>query len=1541
MMIVMVVFMSQSRDKNHAKGNVVECNKYQPKKEDKDTSTNQIGKPLNKKRRGKGRTKDLINVRYYPKWGKIHQRIKRNMRRSAHKNYKNIVKCPNIDNTPRVGWNNRKIVIIAKIGIWNTILATSVIMLAAILYQTPIERQALENDTRRYIPKWKRWNYINWLKRNVKLTFSKWFNRIEKMVECGNTKYQNRAKLRKIRIAAKAHRQPRKVTNLMPIMAMAALAMNSQTEIQASQRITTYDTDSKIIGVDNRCSACISNDPSDFISELRQCGRSIKGFGGSRTTGVMVGTLKWSWCDDKGKPHSFIIPNSYYVKDSDSRLLSPQHWAKSMNDKSHQGTGEFTSSRTCTLYWNKRKNTLTIPLTNNTNVANIHMTPGYRGYAQYCQQAEVEDNADADKCIIIAHTAQIEAREYNKTVAHPVPRTGSDAKAWQQLENPQLCDFDLNGPTSSQVPNPKRETNHNEVMSRTSHNMLKLHQRMGHIPFRKLQLLAKEGSIPREYANCDIPVCTSCEYAKMSKRPWRGKPSSREPHITRRLEPGEVVSVDQLTSPTHGFIAQMTGILTAERYKYATVYVDQASRLGYIYLQKKASAEETIKGKMAFELWARENGVKIKAYHADNGIFRAKAWINHCNLRDQNMTFAGVNAHHQNGIAERRIREVQDMARTMLIHAAHRWPNCITANLWPYAIRMANEAVNNCPSLQDETRRSPLQIFTKSKVAMNPKHFQTFGCPVYVLDNDLQQNAPFHKWKERSRVGIYLGTSPRHGRNVAMVLNRQTGLVSPQFHVKFDPSFHSVMQDTFESKWQEKAGFTDEKNQPTTNQKPTIRINKKRKQLQQENPDMPSEEGGTLDQETGTRTPTRHGKKMPNSEGARHERDHITDKSPSEAAATNRGKTRQPNKRKRLKTSRSMRQGSEDTLKTSNRSDEGMVTPSGVEPMENTQIPTQNNNAGKPHGLNLIAMTTEIINSTKDGVMGELMCFEALHPDGENEYKLMEMEENPLVAYKATSDPDTMYHHEAMREPDKEEFKKAMVKEVTDQMKNGNFTIVHISNVPKDKTVLPAVWQMKRKRDIKTRKVKKYKARLNIDGSRMKKGIHYNETYAPVASWKSIRLLLIMVAKYGWYSKQLDYVLAFPQAPVEKEIYMKIPKGFKMEGKYNSEEYVLKLHRNVYGQKQAGRVWNQYLVDKLVNQLKFKQSKIDECVFYRGKTMYVLYTDDSLLAGPDMDEIDQIVKDLKKAKLDITDEGDIQDFLGVNISMKKDGTIHLTQPHLVDQIISDLGLSQDNVRVKSTPAMSSNILRRDEDGEDFDKSFNYRSVVGKLNYLEKGTRSDIAYITHQCARFTESPKESHAKALRWLGRYLKGTRDKGLILKPGNGKGLQVHVDADFSGNWDPKSPQKDRDTARSRHGYIVSYEGSPLLWKSQLQGEIALSSTESEYIGISYALREVIPVMELLKEMKALKFPIKGTTPAVHCKVFEDNSGAMEMAKTHKYRPRTKHLNVKLHHFRDYVTRGEISIHKIDTKEQLADYLTKPVKQEILEYLRHKVMGW
>jgi hypothetical protein len=181
--------------------------------------------------------------------------------------------------------------------------------------------------------------------------------------------------------------------------------------------------------------------------------------------------------------------------------------------------------------------------------------------------------------------------------------------------------------------------------------------------------------------------------------------------------------------------------------------------------------------------------------------------------------FAGVNAHdHQNGVAEQCIKELQEMAWTMVIHANKRWPNSVTVNLWPYALRTANKALNNTPSLQDKDRRSQMEIFTKSKIVCNPKHWKPFGCPVYVLGNALQARSPFHKWKQQSRVGVYLGMSPLHGRSVALVLDCNLGHVSPQFHVAFDPAFDTITkQITTKLNWQNKAGFAAQRE--TTNAK--------------------------------------------------------------------------------------------------------------------------------------------------------------------------------------------------------------------------------------------------------------------------------------------------------------------------------------------------------------------------------------------------------------------------------------------------------------------------------------------------------------------------------------------------------------------------------------------------------------------------------------------------------------------------------------------------------------------------------------------------
>ncbi len=211
---------------------------------------------------------------------------------------------------------------------------------------------------------------------------------------------------------------------------------------------------------------------------------------------------------------------------------------------------------------------------------------------------------------------------------------------------------------------------------------------------------------------------------------------------------------------------------------------------------------------------------------------------------------------------------------------------------------------------------------------------------------------------------------------------------------------------------------------------------------------------------------------------------------------------------------------------------------------------------------------------------------------------------------------------------------------------------------------------MKRKRRISDRQVYKWKARINIDGSKQVHGIHYQETYSPVVSWCTTRFFLIHALLNWWYTKQIDYVMAFPQAPVERDLYMDIPKGVKLDGIENTRGYVLQIIKNLYGQKQAGRVWYQYLT-KGLKDMGFIKSKIDECLFYYNHCLILLYVDDSIIMGPDKIQVQEIIQRISE-RYKIQEEGDICEFLGIKVKRGDDGSLSLRQPQLLDSILKDL-----------------------------------------------------------------------------------------------------------------------------------------------------------------------------------------------------------------------------------------------------------------------------
>jgi len=229
-----------------------------------------------------------------------------------------------------------------------------------------------------------------------------------------------------------------------------------------------------------------------------------------------------------------------------------------------------------------------------------------------------------------------------------------------------------------------------------------------------------------------------------------------------------------------------------------------------------------------------------------------------------------------------------------------------------------------------------------------------------------------------------------------------------------------------------------------------------------------------------------------------------------------------------------------------------------------------------------------------------------------------------------------------------------------------------------------------------------------------------------------------------------------------------------------------------------------------------------------------IYIDDCLIIAPCKAEVIKLYEDLK-SRFEVTNEGPIDEYLGVKVERRQDRTMKLSQPLLTQQILDEMGFNH-RTKGRTTPALSSQILERDSNGKQKLTTWNYHSILGKLNYLKKSTRPDLAYAVHQCARFAADPKESHIQAMMCIGRYLHATKEKGFIYNP-KAQSFDLWCNADFSGNWSPATAHMDPLTAKSRTGFVITFARCPIAWASKLQTEVALSTTEAEFIALSEGL--------------------------------------------------------------------------------------------------------
>jgi hypothetical protein len=533
----------------------------------------------------------------------------------------------------------------------------------------------------------------------------------------------------------------------------------------------------------------------------------------------------------------------------------------------------------------------------------------------------------------------------------------------------------------------------------------------------------------------------------------------------------------------------------------------------------------------------------------------------------------------------------------------------------------------------------------------------------------------------------------------------------------------------------------------------------------------------------------------------------------------------------------------------------------------------------------------------------------------------------PYVFKASHSDPDTLSYDEAMADVDRELWIESAKKEIKSLEDQGTWTEVDISEATS--RILPSQWVFRRKR-TPDGNVKSLKGRTVARGD-LEQGVF--QTFAPVVAWSTVRLFLILSLVLDWHTCSIDFSSAFVQATLEKSVWIHIPRGFQSGRKGKT---ILRLNKSIYGLSVAPKLWYEHLF-KALKEDGFTVSKLDPCLLLKKDMMLVVYVDDVGISAKRKEDVDEMVSRLRKKGFELTREGSFSEFLGIKFEKLADGSINMTQKGLINKIIETAKMTDCNPNW--TPA-STTPLGIDHDGEPMDETWNYRSIIGMLLYLTTNTRPDLAFAVSQAARFSHDPKKSHATGIKTIIRYLHRTSDKGMIVRPTGVLGLENYVDASFAGNYGVE-PAENPVSVKSRTGIIIFLAGCPLIWKSQVQSSIALTTFHSEYSALSHSMRILIPLRALLIEViKMLELPAV-IASTINCRVHEDNASALLLANNQHLNNRNKYLAVKLHHFWSFVKPGVIEVVRCETRLMLADPFTKPLVREVFERLRLLIMGW
>ena len=505
-------------------------------------------------------------------------------------------------------------------------------------------------------------------------------------------------------------------------------------------------------------------------------------------------------------------------------------------------------------------------------------------------------------------------------------------------------------------------------------------------------------------------------------------------------------------------------------------------------------------------------------------------------------------------------------------------------------------------------------------------------------------------------------------------------------------------------------------------------------------------------------------------------------------------------------------------------------------------------------------------------------------------------------------DNDPISFKEAMKSEHSSEWLKAMKDEMKSMSTNKVWDLVEI---PEGAKTVGCKWVYKTKHDPKGN-IERFKARLVAKGFTQREGIDYNETFSPVSTKDSFRIIMALVAHYDLELHQMDVKTAFLNGDLYEDVYMAQPEGFVMKGK---EHMGCHLKKSIYGLKQASRQW--YLkFDQIIRQFGFKANKKDDCVYAKFKEskfiFLILYVDDILLASNDRNMLLETKKFLA-SKFEMKDLGEATYVLGIEIYRdRSNGVLGLSQKAYIEKVLKKYNMHN----CSASPAP---IMKGDKYGKfqcpknEYEaaqmKSIPYASAVGSIMYAQVCTRPDLAFVTGMLGRYQSNPGLEHWKLAKKTLRYLQGTKDLMLTYRKSENLEVVGYSDSDLAGCVDDK---------KSTSGYIFTLARGAVSWKSSKQKVTASSTMQAEYVACYEATGQAIWLKNFipgLRVVDSISKPLK-----LYC----DNKPAVYYASSNKSSASAKYIDIKYHVVKEMIQDQTISVEYMNTKLMLADPLTK-----------------